>query len=1089
MSIPRPSVQQLRRLAGDGGYQRGLDYARRGYVQRTSWDAETQTLTGEVFGSGTGSYRCRAQFDGGAILSTACSCPVQRACKHVVAAMLIAADTESAEAAAEDRQRDAKRASWRRLIPQAPTTRPTAALALGIELRVRPSRAVDRWGSAAARTATPRELVREHGEVQLAVRPLMRSDSTGKWIQGDATWDSVRRPGIRFDAAQARWFTDFLAIARDSLLSGTAGDWIPLDRVESPLLWQHMDALRDLGIPMIASQKHTTVRIAGTASAGLRIEGTDDGGLVVETDVRIEDVRVPAASVRPIGSTGLYRWEVVGTEIEVTLAAAPLTSPVRAAILAAETIEVAGEDRELFLTEAYPVIARQASVAVASGLELPEPTRPEPVLRVAFGAADRVEHRFEWEYAGHGTVPVVAPGQGPVDGNFRDAEAERQALRELERLWASATDEPFQPRGVRTGVATAEWTARVLPVFEDSDVRVVVTGRRKKYRELSGAPEIAVSTVESTDPDWFDLGVIVKIDGISIPFKPLFTELSKRRAKMVLVDGSYFSLAHPALQSLRDLIDEAATLAEWETGPRLSRHQTALWEDFEDLADQSEAAVSWRALAEGLRSVESIPATAVPVGLTAELRPYQKQGFDWLAFLWKHRLGGVLADDMGLGKTLQLLSLITHAHETGEKRPFLVVAPTSVLGTWRSEAARFAPGLRVQVVEGTSARRDERMTNIAQRADIIVTSYTLLRLDGDEYTAIDWAGVILDEAQFAKNPATKAHKAIAELRAQVKIAVTGTPLENTLTDLWALFSLTAPGLFPSGRRFREEYVQPIEKGKVPENEEGSDYRQRRLARLRRRVRPLMLRRTKEIVAADLPEKQVQEVFVELSPAHRARYDTVLQRERQKLLGLLADLDRNRFTVFRSLTMLRMLALAPGLIDPADAGVPSSKLDVLLEHVQELRAEGHRALVFSQFTSFLDLAAERLTAAGIEHVHLDGSTRRRSEVIESFRGGDQPVFLISLKAGGFGLTLTEADYVFLLDPWWNPAAEAQAIDRTHRIGQDRPVFVYRLIASGTIEEKVLALQQRKARLFTAVMDDEDLFSKAITADDIRGLLET
>jgi SNF2 family DNA or RNA helicase len=1087
MSVPRPSVQQLRRLAGDGGYQRGLDYARRGYVQRTSWDAETQTLTANVFGSGSDSYRCRAQFDGAAILSTACSCPVQRACKHVVAAMLIAADTESAEAAAEDRQRDAQRAAWRRLIPDAAAPRSSAALALGVELRVRPSRAVDRWGSAAARTATPRELVRDHGEVQLAVRPLMRSESTGKWIQGEATWDGVRRPGIRFDPAQARWFTDFLAIARDSLLSGTAGDWVPLDRVESPLLWQHLDALRDLGIPLVTTQKHTTVRMARTASAGLRIDPADDGGLTLAADVRIDETPVPPASVRPIGSTGLYRWEVVGAAIEVTLAAATLTGPVRAAILAAETIEVVGEDRELFLTEAYPVIARQSPVTVASGLELPAPARPEPVLIVAFGGADRMEHRFEWEYRGHGTVPVVETGPGASD--FRDAEAERQGVRELERLWASATDEAFQPRGVRSGVATAEWSSTVLPVFEDSDVRVVVTGRRKKYRELSGAPEIAVSTVESTDPDWFDLGVIVKIDGISIPFKPLFTELSKRRAKMMLVDGSYFSLAHPALQSLRELIDEAATLAEWETEPRISRHQTALWEDFEDLADQSEAAVSWRALAEGLRSVESIPAASVPAGLTAHLRPYQKQGFDWLAFLWKHGLGGVLADDMGLGKTLQLLSLITHVHESGERRPFLVVAPTSVLGTWRSEAARFAPGLRVQVIEGTSVRRDERMSDAAQHSDIIVTSYTLLRLDGDEYAAIDWAGVILDEAQFAKNPATKAHKAIAELRAQVKIAVTGTPLENSLTDLWALFSLTAPGLFPSARRFREEYVQPIEKGKVPENEEGSDYRARRLARLRRRIRPLMLRRTKELVAADLPEKQVQEIFVELSPAHRARYDTVLQRERQKLLGLLADLDRNRFTVFRSLTMLRMLALAPGLIDPADAGVPSSKLDVLLEHVQELRAEGHRALVFSQFTSFLDLAAERLTAAGIEHVHLDGSTRRRTEVIDSFRGGDQPVFLISLKAGGFGLTLTEADYVFLLDPWWNPAAEAQAIDRTHRIGQDRPVFVYRLIASGTIEEKVLALQQRKARLFTAVMDDEALFSQAITADDIRGLLET
>jgi SNF2 family DNA or RNA helicase len=484
-----------------------------------------------------------------------------------------------------------------------------------------------------------------------------------------------------------------------------------------------------------------------------------------------------------------------------------------------------------------------------------------------------------------------------------------------------------------------------------------------------------------------------------------------------------------------------------------------------------------------------VPEASLPTGLNAQLRPYQKKGFDWLAFLWEHGLGGILADDMGLGKTLQLLSLMVHVSETGERKPFLVVAPTSVLGTWRNEAARFAPDLRVRIIEGTASRRDDSLADAVEHADVIVTSYTLLRLDDEEYAHLEWAGVILDEAQFAKNPATKAHKAIAALRSRVKIAVTGTPLENSLTDLWALFSLTAPGLFPSARRFREEYVQPIEKGKVPENEEGGEYRRRRLERLRRRIRPLMLRRTKELVAADLPEKQVQEVFVDLSPAHRARYDTVLQRERQKLLGLLADLDRNRFIVFRSLTMLRMLALAPGLIDPADAGIPSSKLDVLIEQVQELRAEGHRALVFSQFTSFLDLAAQRLDAAGIQHVHLDGSTRHRTEVIDSFKDGEQPVFLISLKAGGFGLTLTEADYVFLLDPWWNPAAEAQAIDRTHRIGQTRRVFVYRLIASGTIEEKVLALQQRKARLFTAVMDDDELFSKALTADDIRGLLET
>jgi SNF2 family DNA or RNA helicase len=250
----------------------------------------------------------------------------------------------------------------------------------------------------------------------------------------------------------------------------------------------------------------------------------------------------------------------------------------------------------------------------------------------------------------------------------------------------------------------------------------------------------------------------------------------------------------------------------------------------------------------------------------------------------------------------------------------------------------------------------------------------------------------------------------------------------------------------------------------------------------------MLRRTKELVATDLPEKQEQLLHVELGPAHRAVYDIVLQRERQKVLGLLKDLDRNRFIVFRSLTMLRMLSLAPGLVDEDDAKIGSRKLDTLVERVIELHAEGHRALVFSQFTSFLQLAANRLEQAGMPYAYLDGSTRKRQEVIDGFRTGAQPVFLISLKSGGFGLTLTEADYVFMLDPWWNPAAEAQAIDRTHRIGQRNPVMVYRMISSGTIEEKVLALQQRKARLFTAVMDDEALFAQALTADDIRGLFD-
>jgi SNF2 family DNA or RNA helicase len=325
------------------------------------------------------------------------------------------------------------------------------------------------------------------------------------------------------------------------------------------------------------------------------------------------------------------------------------------------------------------------------------------------------------------------------------------------------------------------------------------------------------------------------------------------------------------------------------------------------------------------------------------------------------------------------------------------------------------------------------------------------------------------------------HAAAKELNAPFKLAITGTPMENNLMELWSLFSIVAPGLFPSARAFTETFVRGIEGTDNPAAGEI-------LARLRRRIRPLMMRRTKELVASDLPAKQEQVLQIDLSPRHRTLYDTFLQRERQKLLGLLEDMDKNRFIIFRSLTLLRLLSLDASLVDEAYAGVPSSKLDALFEQLEDVLAEGHRALVFSQFTSFLGKAAARLDAQGTPYSYLDGSTLRRSEVIDRFKSGDAPVFLISLKAGGFGLNLTEADYVFLLDPWWNPATEAQAVDRTHRIGQTRNVMVYRMVATGTIEEKVMALKDRKAKLFSSVMDDDAAFSSALTADDIRGLID-
>jgi SNF2 family DNA or RNA helicase len=468
-----------------------------------------------------------------------------------------------------------------------------------------------------------------------------------------------------------------------------------------------------------------------------------------------------------------------------------------------------------------------------------------------------------------------------------------------------------------------------------------------------------------------------------------------------------------------------------------------------------------------------------PDGLHATMRPYQLAGFNWLAALYTYRLGGVLADDMGLGKTLQALALICHVRERGlAQAPFLVVAPTSVVFNWAAETARFAPGLRVATVTETRARRGAALTDVVAGADLVVTSYTLFRLEYADYEAVEWAGLLLDEAQSVKNHQSQGYQCVKKLPAPFKLAITGTPMENNLMELWSLLSITAPGLFASPTRFTDYYRTPIEKGKDAAL----------LAQLRRRIKPLLLRRTKEQVAGDLPDKQEQVIELELNPKHRKVYQTHLQRERQKVLGLLGDLARNRFEIFRSLTLLRQASLDVALIDPAYSKIPSTKLDAMMEQVGDIVSEGHRTLIFSQFTRFLDAARRRLAAAGIPYCYLDGSTRNRPAVLAEFKNGTAPVFLISLKAGGFGLNLTEADYCILLDPWWNPATEAQAVDRVHRIGQTRKVMVYRLVAKDTIEEKVMALKATKAALFDSVLDGGAFESAALSAADIRGLLE-
>ena len=861
----------------------------------------------------------------------------------------------------------------------------------------------------------------------------------------------------------------------------------------------------------------------------------------------------------------------------VELALIPLVEPLDAAsesLISAGTVHIPAAERATFQKEYLPALSRSIpSLTPDPALALPRVKPPHLVLEISFD--EQVRHdaqlSWRWEYplnpfaedsaeeasaqdsAGASDVyslPVFGyPGE--EGGEIRDERFEARVLRSVRAILAAHPAlSGLEERRIE-GWETRELLSAILPKLRRvSAVQVRFIGTPPEFVEATDAL-IEITVSEGNSRDWFGLGIAVKVNNWTVPFAQIFEALDRGADRILLGNGTYFSLRRPEFKTLRTLIAEARELDDAGGELRINRHQAGLFSELESLAASVHTTARWDAqvrslleLVEGLDDAEEsakensekgaekasdkdiqdspalqktsrkktsrqiIPSCPVPAGLQATLRPYQVEGFQWLSFLYEQRLGGILADDMGLGKTVQALALLAHAieehraasecaAERGESvepfAPFLVVAPTSVIANWAAEAARFLPEAKVVTITETTAGKTPLAERIAG-AHLVLTSYTLLRMDEDAYVSYaaglgseegpgtpGWGALLLDEAQFVKNTGTRAWSIARAMPARTKIAMTGTPLENNLMELWALLAIVADGLFPSARAFRDLYARPAESGEDPAHAAATT------ARLRRRIRPLMLRRTKELVAAELPAKNDTRVNLPLAPGHRRIYDTHLQRERQKVLGLLEDMDKNRFTIFQSLTLLRRLALDAALIDPdAYEGVTSAKREYLVERLPELLAGGHRVLVFSQFTGYLKSIARALSEKGIDHLYLDGSTRNRAEVIEAFRAGAAPVFLISLKAGGFGLNLTEADHVFIMDPWWNPAAEQQAVDRIHRIGQDKEVHVYRLVAEGTIEEKVMQLKESKAALFDAVVGEGEFASAAVTAEDVREL---
>lgn len=1089
---------------GSRSFARGRGYARGNRVVATRWDPGLATLTGSVVGRG-GLYETAAFFaaGGGGRLSFddgECTCPVGYNCKHVAALVIAAIDGPGANPLRAERRPQLRASavetlSWDeplRALIQAPA-QDAGGVPLAIELALRAG------ASAPA------------GQLRL-LATLKRPGARGGWVKPSLMWSGLDS----WHARSGGYLPEQLALLRELHAIQRVHDARPaynygygvektldLGGCDSVQLWSLLREAERVGLRLVHCDPGLgDVRIHHGGELVIDVTQQGDHEWGVRALLRVDGA--DADDIEPILFIGGSGHGVVCAEhgggwpghgsvdsqLRLVRLARPASAPLQRMLLGGERLTVPAREVQRFADEICPALRNVAAVVSSDGsFAVPEVSEPSLVLRASYGASHVVDLEWEWAYTVGTVARCVALDVNERTPGFRDPSAERAALAAVDLTGTGLENIGLLDRAGRPGVAqatrlagmdSARLTNEILPrLAERADVAVEVVGEPPDYRDVGDSLAIGLSTADvAGERDWFDLGVTISVDSRQLPFADVFVALAGGEEQMLLDDGAHFSLLEPALQSLRRLIEEARALSDSPSAPlRISRYQAGLWTELAALGVVTEQADAWQRQVGALLAVDVIADREPPTALDALLRPYQREGFGWLASLWELELGGILADDMGLGKTLQALALICHAREHDPNAgPFLVIAPTSVVSNWVSETTRFAPDLEVAAVTDTLARSGRAIGQVAA-ADIVVTTYTLLRLEADAYRTVSWAGLILDEAQYVKNHQAKTYRCVRELAVPFKLAITGTPMENNLMELWSLLSITAPGLFPDPKRFAEQYARPIERGRDGEQ----------LARLRRRIRPLVKRRTKELVAADLPSKQEQTLDVDLHPRHRKLYDTHLQRERQKILGLLDDFGRNRFTILRSITLLRQLSLHPALVEDDHDSVPCAKLSALVEQLGDVVGSGHRALVFSQFTGFLARARERLDAEGIGYCYLDGRTRQRDRVLQTFKEGTDPVFLISLKAGGFGLNLTEADYCFLLDPWWNPATEAQAIDRTHRIGQTKPVMVYRMIARGTIEEKVVALAQRKAELFSGVMDDGDVFAGSLTADDIRGLL--
>jgi hypothetical protein len=711
--------------------------------------------------------------------------------------------------------------------------------------------------------------------------------------------------------------------------------------------------------------------------------------------------------------------------------------------------------------------------------EVAPPARPE--LRVEgrrprggpYQQDDRFSALLSFEYQG---LRLKAGDRRPViasveDGLLirRDPQAEANATARLAALGFRLAFRDY-PALATDSRDRFEITPKKLPTavraLTAEGWRVEAEGRM--YRAASH-----FSLSVSSGIDWFDLTATADFGGVTAALPQLLRALRRGESMIVLDDGTLGLLPE---EWLRKHALMAAMGTESGDKLRFEHRQAGLLDALLLAEPDAEVDRVFQKARDELGRFDGVAPEKAPRGFKGQLRPYQEGGLGWLTFLRRFGFGGCLADDMGLGKTVQVLAML-EARRGKAKRPSLVVMPKSLVWNWGQEAARFTPRLKVLAHVGA-----DRATQAASltAADLVLTTYGTMRSDIALLREIEFDTVILDEAQAIKNAASESAKAARLLRGDHRLALSGTPIENHIGELWSLFEFLNPGMLGAASAF-----EGVTRRGRPSPEI--------LGVLSRALRPFILRRTKEIVAPELPPKHEETILCELEPPQRALYNELRDHYRASLLGKLkpddsASLGKSKILVLEALLRLRQASCHPGLIDKRRAREASAKLDVLLPRLDEVRAEGHKALVFSQFTSFLAILRARLDAAKIPYQYLDGDVEDRAERVARFQEDpEQSLFLISLKAGGVGLNLTAADYVFILDPWWNPAVEAQAVDRAHRIGQNKRVFVYRLLCRDTVEEKVATLQEAKRGLAESIINASGSLLRELDRETLEMLL--